>query len=370
VTLERTLAALEKGRSEGYHPGAQMEVRLRGEPVGSIAIGQARPGVAMRADTLLPWFSCTKVVTAIAVMQQWERGALALDDPVADHIRRFAANGKGGITIRHVLTHTGGFRSVEGSVWRHEWDDAIALIAAAPIEDGWRPGARAGYHDVTGFMILGEIVRQCAGGDRTFAAYVSEEIFEPLDMPDSWLSLSRQRLDAYGERVGFMYDTSTKADPKVAAGYDTGRAFARPQPSGSGVGPMRDLVRIAEALLGGGALGGERILSPQTVEAMTARHRVGLVDETFGMVIDWGLGVIVNSFHYRNRPTSYGFGKHASRRAVGHGGRQSSALFCDPEHQLAVAVCCNGMPGEPGHHRRMQPVLTALYEDLNLGQAP
>ena len=109
-------------------------------------------------------------------------------------------------------------------------------------------------------------------------------------------------------------DTSTKSDPKVIAGYDDGRAFRRSQPSGSGAGPMRDLVRVAEMILGNGELDGIRVLSPQTVEAMIARHRTGYVDETFGMVIDWGLGLIVNSFHYRNRPTSYGYGKHASRR--------------------------------------------------------
>lgn len=366
MSLERALSALEKGRADGYHPGAQLEVRHRGEPVASIAIGDARPGVPMKTDTLVPWFSCTKAVTAVAVMQQWERGNLTLDDTIAAHIPDFAAAGKAAITIRHVLTHMGGFRSVEGSVWRHEWDDAIALIASAPLEEGWVPGERAGYHDVTGFMILGEIVRRAAGGDRAFDAYVSEEIFEPLDMPDSWIALPAERFEAYGDRVGFMYDTSTKADPKVIAGYDDGRAFRRPQPSGSGTGPMRDLVRLAEMILGGGELDGIRVLSPQTVEAMVSRHRAGYVDETFGMVIDWGLGLIVNSFHYRNRPTSYGYGKHASRRTAGHGGRQSSAVFCDPVHQLAVAVCCNGMPGEPGHHRRMQPVLTAIYEDLGL----
>lgn len=370
MSLERTVAALEKGRADGYHPGAQLEVRHRGDAVASIAIGEARPGVSMTTDTLVPWFSCTKAVTAVAVMQQWERGNLDVDDTVATHIPEFAAGGKERITLRHVLTHTGGFRSVEGSVWREEWDDAIALIASAPLEDGWVPGERAGYHDVTGFMILGEVVRRAAGGDRPFDAYVSEEIFEPLDMPDSWLCLSPHRFAAYGERVGFMYDTSTKAEPKVIPGYEDGRAFRKAQPSGSGVGPTRDLVRIAEVILRRGELDGVRVLAPQTVDAMVTPARVGMVDETFGMVIDWGLGLIVNSFHYRNRPTSYGYGKHASRRAVGHGGRQSSAVFCDPQFDLAVAVCCNGMPGEPGHHRRMQPVLTAIYEDLNLVQAP
>ena len=368
MTLDRTIDALERGRREGYHLGAQLEVRRHGEVLGSIAIGEAGAGVVMSVDTLLPWFSCTKAVTAVALLQQWERGAVRLDEPVAAYIPEFAANGKAAVTLRHVLTHTGGFRHVDGSLWRGSWDELVGAVCAAPLEPDWVPGERAGYHDVTGFLVLGDVVRRADG--RPFDSYVSEEIFEPLDMADSWLRLPAERFNAYGPRMGAMFDTTKKAAPRALPGFDDGRAYARTQPSGSGVGPMRDLVRLYQALGNDGELDGHRILSPQTVAAMTARHRTGLVDETFGMVIDWGLGVLVNSFHYRGRPTSYGFGKHASRRTFGHGGRQSSLAFCDPERGLAVAVCCNGMPGEPGNHRRTQPILTALYEDLELAAAP
>lgn len=370
MTLARATASLERGVADGYHPGAQLVVHHDGDVVADVAIGEARPGIAMRSDTLLPWYSCTKVVTAVAVLQQWERGRLRLDDRVADHIPEFGAGGKAPITIRHVLTHTGGFRSVEGSLWRGTWDDAVAMVSSASLEDGWVPGERAGYHDVTGFMILGEVVRRADGGQRPFDAIVSEEIFEPLDMGDSWLCLTPDRVTAYGDRLGAMYDTSVKAAPRLLPGYDDGRAYSRVQPSGSGVGPMRDLVRLFDALSNGGELNGERVLRSETVDAMRSRHRSGMRDETFGMVIDWGLGVLVNSFHHRGRPTSYGFGKHASRDSFGHGGRQSSLAFADPANRVTVALCCNGMPGEPGNHRRTQPVITAIYEDLDLAGSP
>ena len=129
---------------------------------------------------------------------------------------------------------------------------------------------------------------------------------------------------------------------------------------------MADLVKLPEMFLGLGAREGERVLQPETVTTMTSRHRVSMNDVTFGMVIDWGLGLMVNSFHYRNRPTSYGYGDHASPDSFGHGGQQSSITFADPVHGLAVALCCNGMPGEVRNHRRTQPVLSALYEDLGL----
>jgi CubicO group peptidase (beta-lactamase class C family) len=99
---------------------------------------------------------------------------------------------------------------------------------------------------------------------------------------------------------------------------------------------------------------------------MRARHRAGLVDETFGQIIDWGLGVMVNSWHYRKRATSYGYGDRAGWRAFGHGGAETALAFADPDNDLAVAIVCNGMPGEARNHRRTQRIVKALYEDLDI----
>ena len=357
------VAALESGRADGYHLGAQLSVCHRGAAV-DVAIGD------VTVDMLLPWLSCTKAVTALTVLQLWERGAIEIDEPVARYVEEFAAGGKERVTVRHVLTHTAGVHTeTGGDVWRMSWEEALAAICAAPLRSEWVPGERASYDASAAFHVLGEMVQRVDG--RAFDAYVAEEVFEPLDMPDSWMALTPSRFASYARegRIGVMYDTTTKASPRPKPGFDDGRALARVLPSGSGVGPMRDLVRLAACLLRGGELGGHRVLSRQTVDTMAARHRAGMVDETFGMVIDWGLGLLVNSFHYRDRATSYGFGRHASRRAAGHGGRQSSLVFFDPPHGLAVALCCNGMPGEPGNHRRTQPVLTALYKDLGLSRS-
>jgi CubicO group peptidase (beta-lactamase class C family) len=358
LDLAGAVAALDRGRAGGYHLGAQLSVRF-GASAADVAIGD------VRVDTLLPWLSCTKAVTALCVLQLWERGAVEIDEPVCRYVEEFGAAGKSRVTVRHVLTHTAGLRS-PADLWGSSWDGALAAVCASPLPDGWELGERAAYDASAGFHVLGELVQRVDG--RAFDAYVAEEVFEPLDMPDSWMALSPERFEAYRRegRIGTMWDTTSKAAPVPKPGFDDGRALSKVLPSGSGIGPMRDLVRFAACLSRGGELDGHRVLSRQTVDTMAARHRAGLEDETFGMVIDWGLGLLVNSYHYRERPTSYGFGRHASRRAAGHGGRQSSLTFFDPVHDLAVALCCNGMPGEPANHRRTQPVLTALYEDLGL----
>jgi CubicO group peptidase (beta-lactamase class C family) len=108
------------------------------------------------------------------------------------------------------------------------------------------------------------------------------------------------------------------------------------------------------------------LLTPQTVEALTTPHRVGLLDQTFKHKLDWGLGFIVNSEHYGAEMPPYGYGRHASRRTFGHSGFQSSVGFADPVHGLCVAIAVNGNPGEPRHTERFRQLTEAVYEDLGL----
>jgi len=297
-------------------------------------------------------------VAAVAIAQLWERDALALDDPVSRIGPAFGAHGKEGVTIRHLLTHTGGFRFVEPG-WRDvTWDQIIADISAAPLEPGWSPGARAGYHPSSSWYMLAEIVRRLDG--RPFDGYVRDEILEPLGLHDSWIGIPADRLRAYGDRVSGFYDTQGEAPlPSLADGEARGFVY---RPGGSGRGPTRELGKFYEMLLAGGG----RILMPQTVEALTAGHRIGMFDETFHHVIDWGLGFILASNQYGPDTVPYGYGPYCSRRTFGHSGFQSSTAFCDPERGLVVAWAANGTPGEVRHQGRLVALNTAIYEDLGL----
>lgn len=357
-----TLTAIRAGRDRGLHVGAQLAVSFGGHSY-TIVDGLAAPGRPMHEGSLLPWFSMTKAVTAAAVLQQWERGRLLLDDPVGTHVPEFAAAGKERVTIRHLLTHTAGLAATVGRA--ESWDSLLAVACASPLVAGWEPGRRAAYSPRLGFHVLGEIVRRLDG--REFDSYLGEEVFEPLGMIDSWMSMTPERRATYGDRIGMMHRT-VGGTARVIEALTKPESFSVVRPSSSGFGPAGDLLRFFQALLGLGQLDGIRVLSPQAVDAMGARHRAGLQDETFGAVIDWGLGVMVNSWHYERRPASYGYGDHASWRAFGHGGSQSSVGFADPEASLAAVVIFNGMAGEPGHHARTQPVMNALYQDLGLAR--
>ncbi len=363
--LPRTQAAIENGIAEGLHLGAQLYVSVGGEPVADAAVGENRPGEPLARDTLSLWLSSTKPVVAVALARLWERGLLELDDPVARYVPEFAAQGKERITLRHLLTHTGGIRMLDVGWPREPWEAIVARIAAAKPEPRWEPGRKAGYHTASSWFVLGEVVRRLTG--LRFEQAVREEVFAPLGMASCWIGMPVERWRAAREagRLGVLWDTAQR--PPQPHGWDSEAQCVHPNPGGNGRGPVRELARLYEMLLGGGTRGGVRLLTPQTVEALTARHRVGMLDHTFRHMMDWGLGVILDSKHYGVATVPYGYGRHASRRTFGHSGKLSSTAFADPEHGLAVALVFNGTPAEADHERRLGATLDAVYEDLGLG---
>lgn len=361
--MPQTIAVLQQGMSAGLHIGAQLYVSREGRCIADGAMGESRPGVNMTQGALMFWLSATKPVAAVAIGQLWEQHRLQLDDAVALHIPEFAVKGKESITIRQILTHTCGIRWLETGWPQTPWDQIIARLCDMPIERGWIPGQRAGYHPMTSWFILGEIVRRVDG--RLFEHYVREEIFEPLEMRDSWVGMPAERWNAYGERIGILQQTE-KQPMQPLSGFDTEAAATHCRPAANGMGPTRELGRFYEALLHGGTLGGRRILRPETVRALTTRQRIGMFDETFKHIIDWGLGFIVNSNRYGTETVPYGFGPYAGEETFGHNGKQSSSAFADPEHGLVVAIVCNGTPGEAAHDLRMRAIHAAIYRDLRL----
>lgn len=357
--LPRTTTVIEDGIRDGLHLGAQVYVSLEGKVLADGAVGEARAGVPLTPEHLIIWFSMTKATVAVSVAKAWERGLVDLDAPIAHYVPEFGVNGKERITLRHCLTHTGGFRpgdSVQGAAKEPEanWHEIVAGICEVPLEEGWSPGNDAGYHLTCGMTMLAEVLRRTDG--RFYSQYVREEVFEPLGMTDCWVGMPRGKVDEYGDLVGTMHHTAG-ATPLPLDRLDSLGSLTRCSPGGGGRGPMRQLARLYEMLDGRGEREGVRILSPQTVDAITARHRVGIFDRTFGIALDWGLGFGIDSSSH---------GRHSSRRVFGHGGAQSSIAYCDPEHGLVVALQTNGMPGTPRHYARLAALADAVYEDVGL----
>jgi CubicO group peptidase (beta-lactamase class C family) len=363
AVLPRTRALVQRGIDDKLHLGAQIYVSLPDRIVADIAIGHSRPGTPLRPEDLMLWLSSGKPVTAVGIMQLVQRERLRLDDAVAVHLPEFAHGGKEGITIRHLLTHTAGIRPAAMRANGQPWEQVIAEICAARLERGWLPGQTAGYHHSSSWYILGELIQRASG--MPYVEYMRGNIFLPLRMNDCWIGMPPDEYHARRDRIAPIYDTSTGSfEQEQFSNSEAG--VVMPRPAGGARGPANQLGRFYEMLRSGGTLGAARVISTNILCDMMTRHRTGKHDKTFGHVIDWGLGFILNSRRESNTLVPYGYGPHASESTFGHSGAQSSCAFCDPEHGLVVAWLFNGMPGEPTHQRRQDSMNASIYEDLNL----
>jgi CubicO group peptidase (beta-lactamase class C family) len=355
-SLPRTVQLLHDGIAAGLHVGAQMVVSKNLSTISDIAVGESRPGVPLTSDTLMFWMSAGKPITAVAIAKLWERGKLSLDDTVAEHIPEFAAHGKDRITIRQCLTHTAGFRGPMNNFTAGTWDQIIARICAMRPEPHWPPGQKAGYHMATSWFILGEIIQRASG--RNYSDYLRKEIFEPLKMPDAWIGMPSEQYQSYGPRLAAIPSTDN-GERNFSIPANAPDATIIPRPGANLRCPARQFIKFYEMFLGSVT----RVLRPQTIEAITAPHRVYMHDHTFNASLDWSLGFLINTVPY-SPTTPYLYGPHASRRTFGHSGNQCSVAFADPAHGLIVCLAFNGMPGEAAHQNRMRRALATLYEEL------
>lgn len=368
--LPRTRAVLEQGREDGLHHGAQLFVQYRGEIVCDAAIGEARPGEALTAEHVMLWLSAGKPVTAAAIVKLCDgRGGqpfpkLALDDPVTRHLPTF---GKGDderrrITVRHLLTHTGGLPNADPAYPEVDWDESVRRVCDAPLEDGWIVGRTAGYHPKSSWFLLGEVIRRIAG--EPMHAWIEQALLSPAGLEGLRFQFAAEELESLRPRLAPMYRRQGRE--LVDAAMSTDDHLTRTSPGSSLRATARNVGDFYAAIDESRAYCDFPLFSEMAAEAMTARHRVGEFDRTLGHVVDFGLGVIVDSNRYGADTVPYGFGPHCSPRTFGHGGSQSSMAFCDPENDLVVAWATNGMCGEPKHQRRNRAMNAAIYEDLGL----
>jgi len=348
---------LERQRAEGLHDGVQAYVSRFGEPLLDVAIGESTPGRALERDDVMLWYSSGKPVTTAAVLQLWERGRLGLDDRVADYVAGWGA-GKERVTIRHVLTHTGGFTMTRrGEMFDKDvsYAEAVARIAAHPAE--WEPGTKAGYHPSSGWKILGAIVEAVDG--RPIDRYVADEVLAPAGIKQSRLGIPVEEQEALGDRLvpvhwkghalAFQDESGLRMVPyHIEEIHNQPWHIAKVEPGGGMRGPARELGRFYESLLGFGP----PVLEARTVEVMGAVHRYGIPDVVFGgQKTPWGLGVQVAG----------GMSGGPGRRAFGHGGMASSRGMCDPDAGLVLVVVANGLPDPLRNEQRMFAFTDGVY---------
>lgn len=356
-----TRQIIQEGIDNGQHFGAQVSISKDGETLSQFSMGTLDGSTPLTDESIIPWMSCSKMITAVALAKCYEEGDFDFDWKVSQIIPEYACNGKEETTFKDLLTHTCGIRLLKGR-WEHKsWDDAIAAICEMPIEPAWKLGESAGYHVATSWMILGEALQRIT--DENLNDYIVDEILEPCGMYRSFFFIPEVFRMMNHRDIGSLYNTFG-ATP-IAITDICYQDSLLVKPGSSAKGPVSELNRFMQMIANGGEIDGTRVLEEETVELISKPYRIGKKDQSFDAIIDWGLGFMFDSKQYQE-DYMYSFGPHASEGTFGHNGNQSSACYFDPKHNLVISFAFNGMPGETRHQNRLKAINKAIYEDLDL----
>lgn len=285
-------------------------------------------------DTLFGIGSCTKSFTATAIMQLVEAGDIALADPVDDYLPHLADAPGDPITVEELLTHTSGMpddgqasplvsRAVgEGHIEVPLSGDADFRRHVEESTDRRVVDRDEFFYYNSGYTMLGKIVETVTG--QSFATYVDDRILSPLGMERSTFHREdfendQDRMTPYLKQEDTTIQSEFPFDPLL-------------HPTGGLISSVRELGAFIRMFIEDGAIGDRRILSADSVAAMT--EPVGSFGTYYdGQEVGYGYGLIIEDY--------------LGDRVVGHGGTitVSHAWFGYLEEaELGVALACTTRP--------------------------
>jgi CubicO group peptidase (beta-lactamase class C family) len=332
----------------GQHPGASLGIYRHGKPVLEIQAGLAdrEAGIPVTADSIFVLYSATKPLAAACLHILWQRGELKWDDAVARFWPEFGQHNKSGITLRHVLTHQGGFHETPAELTWDKWGDWNTVVRAMEgITPTHPPGSVIAYHARNYGWVIAEVVQRIDG--RPFTRFIREELTAPLGMPDTYVGLPPS-LEARVSKIHSMEDADR---PEMADEYNHPEVHQAVQPAGAGIAPARDLARFYAMMERGGTLDGTQIFTPETVAEVTGMQVSG-TDITSGQQVRRSLGMVLGDQRMGSKDI----------RTFGHGGAGTSIGWADPASGLAFAYITNGFRGSGTNVPRLESMSRAARD--------
>jgi len=331
----------------------------------------------LRRDSIFPVASCTKPITAAAVLCLAEDGLIGLNRPFIDYVPELDVPGVEGLAdakVADLLCHTAGYDEIDlgafvGAAGRRAGDlpppapgqhatinRTIRLAAGAPLSR--RPGTAMVYSNF-GYNLLGDIVRRVSG--QPFWQFVRSRLFEPLGMRDSYLVLP----PALRERRVYRAPGLPATQPSpVYGGIDSPERDELDVGSVGLAATALDLAVFMQMLLNRGSYDGRWILSPASVDAMTRNQ----VSDSIPSIMARPSPITGKRMEIDIKGGGYGYGLFifgtgdrwgangslTSLSAFGHAGFPGCQMWADPECEL-VGVYLAVSPGL----RREFPIGTA-----------
>ena len=305
--------------------GAQVSVRL-GDSAIDLCAGLARPGQDVTPGTLVPWFSAGKVVTSLVILRLAEERRLSLDEPVTAWIPEFWQPTHRQITLRHLLTHTSGLRD-QGSFPFGRVDEVIRAAAEPVSRYSWEPGTHCAYSRYVEWYVLSAVIERVTG--EPIQATLNDALRE-TGTERSAFGLTADAYDDLKDEIAYIYSAADKGAYQRL--HAMRQEACRCDRVGNGLGPMRDLAAIMQALLPvRGKPGG--LLREESKELARSCQARG-TDQYFGVPLSYGLGVMTD--------VRWRFGGAWDMTSFGHVGSSVVGTLADPSVDLAAAFFVNG----------------------------
>jgi CubicO group peptidase (beta-lactamase class C family) len=273
-------------------------------------------------ETLFQIGSISKTFTGTAIMRLVEMGKVELDAPIRTYVPEFRVvdeTATAQATVRHLLTHTGGW---DGDLYfdTGPGDDALERYVAemADQEQLAPPGALFSYN-IAGFSLAGRVMEVMTG--KNYGDALAELVLEPLGLGRTFV----HPIDVMTHRFTCGH-LSSDGGPQVARPWPLRRSAA---PEGGVVSSVADLLQYARFHLGDGqAADGGRLLSNELLRQMQSPQLTVREDNYRGL--SWGIYDVDGA------------------RFIGHGGEtlgHVSQFAFAPEHDLALVILTNSDRG-------------------------
>jgi CubicO group peptidase (beta-lactamase class C family) len=255
--------------------------------------------------------SISKPITAVAILQLWEKGLLNLDTDARKYLPEFPEK-KYKFTIRQLLNHTAGIRNYkEGEFDSKKFfpttDDALKLLAYDSLI--FEPGSRYAYTTL-GYTLLAAIVEKVS--NTSFEEYLNKNIFLPAGMQSTFVD--KQREIIFNRAKGYEKNAERKIVNAPLADLSIKVA------GGGLISTSKDLLLFAKALLD------NKLLKQSTLDMMLSESKL-----KNGKKLNYGLGF---SLAFEDDSLKYFFHNGAGTGFM-------SMLLVDPEHKIASVHLIN-----------------------------
>jgi CubicO group peptidase (beta-lactamase class C family) len=317
--------------SKSSIPGMSVAVIRDGKVIKMKGYGFANleHNVKVTPETIFQSGSVGKQFTAALVMKLVEDGKIKLDDSIRKYLPDAPATWEK-VTVRHLLTHTGGLSDPYQKLdMRKDYTEEELLKLESEIPMQFQPGEKWSYSN-TGYHVLGFLCSKVGG--KFYADQLMTRIFEPSGMKTA-------RVISEADII-----KNRSAGYEIVDGKPYNQTWVAPKLNTTGDGSL--YISLVDMVNWNTALDGDKLFSPDSKQQMWTPSKLNN-----GTPTDYGFGWMLGSVNGH---------KHVGHNGAWQGFRTSIRRF--PDDKLAVIVLANSDSADP--HKLAQQIAGSYVPEL------